>query len=225
MVVFAWKSESGLWVLNPSRRKLRFSCKMQLSRWWKEEQMLYTALTLGKNGLEFEPHLHWWVCPAQSQAAPAGPMKQVQGLETLACVPVLCNIGQNHSTSWIFCFISRARYNNCLPFLTKSSLFLNYLFIYIIWLLRSYYQHTWSSSHHVGSFAVVHRFSSCGHGLVAEVFGFRCSMGYGILVPSPGIEPTSSALQGRFLITGPPGKPHQVFFEHRQKQWKVNKTS
>ena len=72
--------------------------------------------------------------------------------------------------------------------------------------------------HHVGSFAVVHRFSSCGHGLVAEVFGFRCSMGYGILVPSPGIEPTSSALQGRFLITGPPGKPHQVFFEHRQKQ-------
>ena len=26
-----------------------------------------------------------------------------------------------------------------------------------------------------------------------------------VLVPRPGIEPTSPALQGRFLITGPPG--------------------
>ena len=29
---------------------------------------------------------------------------------------------------------------------------------------------------------------------------------YGILVPRPGIEPVSSALQGRFSTTGPPGK-------------------
>ena len=29
----------------------------------------------------------------------------------------------------------------------------------------------------------------------------------GILVPEPGIEPTSPALVGRFLTTGPPGKP------------------
>ena len=29
---------------------------------------------------------------------------------------------------------------------------------------------------------------------------------YGILVPRPGIKPTSSASQGRFLTIGPPGK-------------------
>ena len=31
-------------------------------------------------------------------------------------------------------------------------------------------------------------------------------MGCGILVPQPGIEPASLALQGEFLTTGPPGK-------------------
>ena len=31
-------------------------------------------------------------------------------------------------------------------------------------------------------------------------------MAHGILVPWPGIEPVSPALQGRFLTTGPPGK-------------------
>ena len=30
----------------------------------------------------------------------------------------------------------------------------------------------------------------------------------GILVPPPGIKPTSPALEGRFLTTGLPGKPH-----------------
>ena len=30
----------------------------------------------------------------------------------------------------------------------------------------------------------------------------------GILVPRRGIEPTSPALPGRFLTTGPPGKSH-----------------
>ena len=36
--------------------------------------------------------------------------------------------------------------------------------------------------------------------------GLRISMAYGILVPSPGIEPVSSELQHRFLNTGLPGK-------------------
>ena len=36
--------------------------------------------------------------------------------------------------------------------------------------------------------------------------GLRISMAYGILVPSPGIEPVSSVLQHRFLNTGLPGK-------------------
>ena len=33
-----------------------------------------------------------------------------------------------------------------------------------------------------------------------------CSAACGILVPRPGIEPESPALQDRFLTTGPPGK-------------------
>ena len=33
--------------------------------------------------------------------------------------------------------------------------------------------------------------------------GPRCSMACGILVPKPGIEPASPALQGGFLTTGP----------------------
>ena len=171
--------------------------------------------------LQPEPHLHWWFCPAQSQVAPAGPVKQVQGLETLACVPVLCNLGQNHLISWILCFMSRARYNNCLPFLTKSSLFLNYLSTLFGWSGLSSSMHdlhcvTWDLSLWCTDSLVVVA------ALVVEVwvvwvFGSRCSMGYGILVPRPGIKPASPASQGSFLITGPPGKSHQVFFEHQQK--------
>ena len=36
--------------------------------------------------------------------------------------------------------------------------------------------------------------------------GFSCPVACGILVPQPGIEPVSTALEGRFLTTGPPGK-------------------
>ena len=36
--------------------------------------------------------------------------------------------------------------------------------------------------------------------------GLSCSEAGGILVPRPGIEPLSPALQGGFLTTGPPGK-------------------
>ena len=43
------------------------------------------------------------------------------------------------------------------------------------------------------------------------VRGFSCSMAYGILVPQPGIEPTSPALQSEFLTTRPPGKSLFIF--------------
>ena len=33
-----------------------------------------------------------------------------------------------------------------------------------------------------------------------------CSMACGILVPQSGIKPTTPALEGKFLTTGPPGK-------------------
>ena len=48
---------------------------------------------------------------------------------------------------------------------------------------------------HMGSLVVVHRFS--------------CSMVCGIVVPQPGIKPTSPALQGGFLTTGPQRKSQQ----------------
>ena len=40
-------------------------------------------------------------------------------------------------------------------------------------------------------------------GSVAAVCGLSCPVACGILVPQPGIEPGSPALQGRFLTTGP----------------------
>ena len=44
------------------------------------------------------------------------------------------------------------------------------------------------------------------------VWGLSCSHTCRILVPWPGIEPTSLALQGGFLTTGPPGKSPLFFF-------------
>ena len=41
--------------------------------------------------------------------------------------------------------------------------------------------------------------------------GLSCPSACGILVPQPGIEPASSALQGGFLTTGSPGKSQHRF--------------
>ena len=41
---------------------------------------------------------------------------------------------------------------------------------------------------------------------VAAALGLSCPGACGILVPHSGIEPTSAALEGRFLTTGPPWK-------------------
>ena len=43
-------------------------------------------------------------------------------------------------------------------------------------------------------------------GSLVVAWGLSYSEECGILVPRPGIEPMSPALQGRFLTTGPPGK-------------------
>ena len=46
-----------------------------------------------------------------------------------------------------------------------------------------------------------------GHGLsICSVWAWL-----GILVPQPGIEPVSPALQGRFITPRPPGKSHSYF--------------
>ena len=50
-------------------------------------------------------------------------------------------------------------------------------------------------------------------GSAAVVFRLSCPIACGILVPGPGIEPTSPALEGRFLTTTrPPGKSQTIFF-------------
>ena len=57
---------------------------------------------------------------------------------------------------------------------------------------------------------MVHKLPSCGSrasestGSAAAVLGLGCTMAHGILVPQPGTEPVSPALQDGLLTTGPP---------------------
>ena len=102
-----------------------------------------------------------------------------------------------------------------------------YLFMYLFGCVRSQLQHVGSQLQHAGSllqhvrsFVVVcglfivacGLLSSCGAGalehagLVVAARRLSCFTACGILVPQPGIKPTSPALEGRFLTTGPPGK-------------------
>ena len=46
---------------------------------------------------------------------------------------------------------------------------------------------------------------------VVAVCGLSCPTAHGILVPQPGIEPTSPALEGGFLTTGPPGRSQESY--------------
>ena len=72
-----------------------------------------------------------------------------------------------------------------------DSFFKKYLFIYLfIGCIRSWLQHT-------GSFVATR--------------GLSCPAACGILVPRPGIEPTSPTLEGGFLTTGSPGKSPWFF--------------
>ena len=71
--------------------------------------------------------------------------------------------------------------------------------------VRSQLRHTGSSLWHAG-------FSSCDTwalecvGSVVVAHWLSCPAACGILVPCPGIEPTSPVLEGGFLTTGPPRK-------------------
>ena len=49
-------------------------------------------------------------------------------------------------------------------------------------------------------------------GSVVAAHGLSCPAACGILVPRPGIEPVSPALEGGFLNTGPPGKSQLCTF-------------
>ena len=50
-------------------------------------------------------------------------------------------------------------------------------------------------------------------GSVVAARGLSCPAACGILVPCPGIEPPSPALEGRFLTSGPPGKSQGYGFK------------
>ena len=50
-------------------------------------------------------------------------------------------------------------------------------------------------------------------GSVAATLGLSCSEACGILVPQPGIKPTSLTPEGRFLMMGPPRKSLKFFFQ------------
>ena len=66
------------------------------------------------------------------------------------------------------------------------------------------------SLQHVGPFIAD---STCGIDSIAAAHRLSCSLAYGIMVPPPGTESMSPALQGRFLTIGPAGKSlrHCVF--------------
>jgi len=58
-----------------------------------------------------------------------------------------------------------------------------------------------------GIFIEVSGLSICAFAGSEVASGLSCPTACGTLVPRPGIELTSPALQGRFLTTRPPGKP------------------
>ena len=65
------------------------------------------------------------------------------------------------------------------------------------------------------SWALGSRLSNCG--AQGQWSQLPCSMRND---PRPGIEPTSPALAGRFLTTGPPGKSFKYFIPHEtQYSW------
>ena len=69
-----------------------------------------------------------------------------------------------------------------------------------------------SLSRHSGSLLCPWTLSFWCMGSVVEVLGLCCSAAYEILVPRPGTEPVSPALQGGFLTTGPSGSPWASLF-------------
>ena len=75
-----------------------------------------------------------------------------------------------------------------------------------------YYVFTWTSFMHGSSPFVL--FSFWLHWVFVEALGVICSEAGGILliVPRPGIERVSSALEGKFLATEPPGKSPWVLY-------------
>ena len=58
-------------------------------------------------------------------------------------------------------------------------------------------------------------------GSVVAANGLSCPAACGILVPQPGIEPASPALEGRLFTTGPPGKYLLGIFDKRKSRGRL----
>ena len=110
----------------------------------------------------------------------------------------------------------------------KNTGVLFYLFIYLfIYLFGCFGSSLWCAGF---SLVVARRLQStwalfCGTralslrhaSSVVVACGLCCPLACGILVPQPGIEPRSPALEGGFFTTGPPGKSVKVLFEYQLK--------
>ena len=117
-----------------------------------------------------------------------------------------------HPILWISVFLNAQTW--C--FLGTLSSFLGerflWLFVLVLFLKKYLFVYLVASGLHcvvwvlslrcMDSLVVAHVHQSWGS--VVRAHGLSCSAACGILVPRPGIKPTSPALQGRFLTTGPP---------------------
>ena len=109
----------------------------------------------------------------------------------------------------------------------------DFLFIYCVFTLAHptyvevYFRNTYCQKRKVYIYILIF----CLHWVFIEVYGLlyscgswaynSCPVACGILVPRPGIEPTSPALEGRFLITGPPGKSSDginIFLKNKTRE-------
>lgn len=72
---------------------------------------------------------------------------------------------------------------------------------------------SWLSSPFTRCFQKDLSFFFCLCWVFAALCRLHCPSACGILLPPPGIEPTSPAWEGRVLLTGPPGKSLSLFFK------------
>ena len=86
-------------------------------------------------------------------------------------------------------------------------------YIYIIYIYTHRHTNNWTTLLYTwNTLYINYTFFGCTRPIVAH--RLSCPKACGILVPIPGTEPTSPALKGRFLTTGPLGKS-QLYFSKK----------
>ena len=74
-----------------------------------------------------------------------------------------------------------------------------------------------------GIIVVACRILVTAHGLLSVVCRLSCSVARGTLVPQPGLEPKSPALEGGLLTTGSPGKSWKIHTSNFETYYKTSK--